>query len=53
MHLNTIVAITDFSAAAEHALDRAALVAASHRAWLRILYGADTPNAGLADPYAR
>ena len=53
MHLNTIVAITDFSAAAEHALDRAALVAASHQARLRILYGADTPNPGLADPHAR
>ena len=53
MHLNTIVAITDFSAAAEHALDRAALVAASHHARLRLLYGADTPNAGLADPHAR
>ena len=32
MRLQTIVALTDFSTAAEHALDRAALLAAEHKA---------------------
>jgi len=53
MHLQTIVAITDFSAAAEQALDRAAMVAADHHARLRIHYGTDTPDPKFADPHAR
>ena len=53
MHLQTIVALTDFSAAAEQAMDRAAMVAASHHARLRILYGTDAPDPKFADPHAR
>ena len=53
MHLQTIVAITDFSAAAEQALDRAAMVAADHHARLRIHYGTDTPDPKFTDPHAR
>lgn len=53
MQLQTIVALTDFSAAAEHALDRAALVAASHQARLRIQYSTETPDPKFSDPYAR
>ena len=53
MHLQTIVAFTDFSASAEHALDRAALVAASHGARLRIVYSTHTPDPRFVDPYAR
>ena len=53
MHLQTIVAFTDYSASAEHALDRAALVAASHGARLRIVYSTHTPDPRFVDPYAR
>ncbi len=58
MHLQTIVALTivaltDFSAAAEQALDRAAMVAASHHARLRIFYGTDRPDPKFTDPHAR
>ena len=50
MHLQTIVAFTDFSASAEYALDRAALVAASHGARLRIVHSTHTPITGLWTP---
>ena len=53
MHLQTIVALTDFSAAAEQGLDRAALLASSHHARLRILYGAETIDPRFVDPQAR
>jgi nucleotide-binding universal stress UspA family protein len=53
MHLQTIVALTDFSAAAEQGLERAALLAASHNARLRILYGTDCPDPKIVDPQAR
>ena len=53
MHLQTIAAFTDFSAAAEQALDRAALVAAHHGAGLRLRYCTDTPDPRFADPHAR
>lgn len=53
MRLQTIVALTDFSTAAEHALDRAALLAAEHKARLRILFGAEMPDPKFADPQAR
>ena len=43
MRLHTIVALTDFSPAAEHALERAALLAGAHGAQLRILFAADGP----------
>lgn len=53
MHLQTLVALTDFSASAEHALDRAALIAASHGARLRLVYSTDTPDPKFTDPHAR
>ncbi len=53
MQLNTILALTDFSTQGEHALERAAMVAANHRARLRLLYGTDTPNDKFSHPQAR
>ena len=53
MPIHTILALTDFSIQAEQALDRAALLAVTHQARLRILYASDTPPLQLADPYAR
>ena len=53
MRLNTIVALTDFSLAAEHALERAALLAAAHGAQLRLLFAADTAVPMFDDPQAR
>lgn len=53
MNIKSILAVTDFSMAAEHGLERAALIAASHQAKLRLIYGAEEPNLGLADPVAR
>lgn len=55
MHTATpsILALTDFSTQAEHALERAALLAAEHQAQLRILYAAEEPNPKFADPFAR
>lgn len=53
MRLQTIVALTDFSTAAEHALDRAALLAAQNKARLNILFGAEAPNPQFANPQDR
>lgn len=53
MQLNTILALSDFSTQGEHALERAAMVAANHRAGLRLLYGTDTPNDKFSHPQAR
>lgn len=53
MHLHTIVALTDFSPAAEQALERAALLAGAHGAQLRILFAADVPVPRFDDPQAR
>lgn len=53
MNINSILAVTDFSTAGEHGLERAALIAARHQAKLRLIYGAEVPNLGLADPVAR
>ena len=53
MNIESILAVTDFSTAAEHGLERAALIALKHQAKLRIIYGAEVPNPGLADPSAR
>ena len=53
MNIKSILAVTDFSMAAEQGLERAALLAARHQAKLRIIYGAEVPNLGLADPMAR
>ena len=53
MNIKSILAVTDFSTAAEHGLERAALIAVRHQAKLRIIYGAEVPNPGLADPASR
>lgn len=53
MNIESILAVTDFSTAAEHGLERAALIAVRHQAKLRIIYGAEVPNPGLADPSSR
>ena len=53
MRLHTIVALTDFSSAAEQALERAALLAGAHGAQLRILFAADMPVPRFDDPQAR
>ena len=53
MSIKSILAVTDFSIAAEHGLERAALIAARHQAKLQLIYGAEVPNLGLSDPFAR
>ncbi len=53
MNIKSILAITDFSTAAEHGLERAALIAARHQAKLRVIYGAEVPNLAFSDPFAR
>ena len=53
MRLQTLVAVTDFSAPAEHALDRAALLAAHHQARLAVVYAAERQDAKFCDPQAR
>ena len=53
MSYQTILALTDFSSAAEHALDRAALLAARRRASLRLLYADEVPSLRFSDPFAR
>lgn len=53
MALTSILALTDFSTAAEHALERAALVALRHQAGLRVMYGAEQAHPAFLDPYAR
>lgn len=50
---NSILAIADFSAASERALDRAALLASQHGAPLRLMYFAQEPHRYLTDPLAR
>ena len=53
MRIQTIAALTDFSAQAEQALDRAALLAAEHRAVLWLAYAADEQNPQFVSPHAR
>ena len=50
MPLHTILALTDFSIQAEQALDRAALLAVTHQARLRILYASDTRRCSWPTP---
>ncbi len=49
MSIRRILALTDFSAGAENALDRAALIAARHKAELRLMYVNETCGEWLAD----
>ena len=53
MRIQNILALTDFSIQAENGLDRAAALAATHGARLRILYACETPPLQLSDPLAR
>lgn len=53
MPIHSILALTDFSTPAEHALDRAALLALRHRASLRIMYADEVPSLRFSDPFAR
>lgn len=53
MPIHSILAITDFSTQAEHALDRAALVAVAHQATLRILYFTESATHGFLNPGGR
>lgn len=53
MHLQTLSAFTDFSAGAEWALERAAMVAAHHGAHLCLHYCADAHTHRFDDPHAR
>ncbi len=53
MHLYSILAITDFSTQAEHALDRAACVAAAHQATLRLVYFTEFATHGFLNPGGR
>lgn len=53
MSVHSILALTDFSAMGEHALERAALLAATHGAQLRAMYFDDHPHPGIVDPDAR
>lgn len=53
MTFQSILALTDFSTSAEHALDRAALLAVRHRSNLRIMYADEIPSLGFSDPFAR
>lgn len=53
MLIHSILALTDFSTPAEHALDRAALLAVRHRAKLRILYADEVTSLMFSDPFAR
>lgn len=50
---DSILAITDFSAPSERALDRAALLASQHQAPLRLMYFAEQAHHYLSDPLAR
>lgn len=53
MPLKIILALTDFSTASEHSLERAAQLAVEHQAELRILYAAEQPDRKFLDPLAR
>ncbi len=53
MHFDSILALTDFSAPSEQALDRAALLAAQHQAPLRLLHFSTEARPFFGDPLAR
>lgn len=53
MTIESILAITDFTAQSEHALDRAALLASQHGARLRLVHFAEEPHRFFSDPIAR
>lgn len=53
MTFDSILAITDFSAPSEHALDRAALLASQHGVPLRLVYFSEDAHRFFSDPVAR
>lgn len=53
MHFDSILAVSDFTAHSEHALERAALLARQHQIALRLIHLAEGPNTFLFDPIAR
>lgn len=53
MSFNAILAVSDFTAHSEHALERAALLAQQHRATLRLVFYAEERHPFLSDPIAR
>jgi hypothetical protein len=53
MHIKSILALTDFSVSAEHAIERAAMIAKQHHAVLKLMYFNETENYHHDDPLAR
>lgn len=53
MHIQSILALTDFSVSAEHAIERAAMIAKQHGAALKLMYFSETENGHIEDPFAR
>lgn len=53
MHFDSLLAVSDFTAHSEHALERAALLARQHQIALRLIHLAEGPNTFLFDPIAR
>lgn len=53
MTFDSILALTDFTAQSEHALDRAALLAGQHNAPLRLIHFSEEPHRFFSDPIAR
>ena len=53
MNFDSILAVSDFTANSEHALERAALLARQHQATLRLVYFTEDRHPFLSDPIAR
>lgn len=53
MHFDSILAVSDFTAFSEHALERAALLARQHRITLRLIHLAEGQTTYPCDPIAR
>lgn len=53
MHFDSILAVSDFTADSEHALERAALLARQHQFPLRLIHFAEGQNPFPSDPIAR
>lgn len=53
MHIDSILAVSDFTALSAHALERAALLARQHQAPLRLIHFAEGTTTRLAHPLAR
>lgn len=53
MTFDSILALTDFTAQSEHALDRAAILAGQHNAPLRLIHFSEEPHRFFSDPIAR